>query len=162
MRIEARLRALCGIPYSTSQHCICTTWWSDRKFVRKEAELWTLCGTLYSTNQHCTTWWSDRKFVRRGRSLDLGAESYILPVDTVLYHTVVGSTVCEDRGRAWSSVQNSVFHQSTQYCTSRWSDEKFVRKEVGLRSQCGILYSSSQHCTTWWSDKKKCEERGGA
>ena len=44
-------------------------------------------------------------------------------------------------------VQREVLYSSSQYSTTRWSDQKLVRKEVRLRAQREVLYSSSQYST---------------
>ena len=80
---------------------------------------------LYFTSWHSTTWRSDCKLV--GKEVELTAVS------------------------SQSSVQNLLFCKSTQFQNP---DRKLVRKEAGLRAQCGALYSTIQHRTTWWSDGK--------
>ena len=89
------------------------------------------------------------------RGLEVSPESCISPVDTVPHE---GQTVnlwektwSLQQSPSQSSVQNLLFCKSTQFQNP---DRKLVRKEAGLRAQCGALYSTIQHRTTWWSDGK--------
>ena len=145
VRKEAGLRTHHRTLCSTSHHS--TTHRSDWRFVRKEAGLRTHHRTLCSTSHHSTTHRSDWKFVRK----EVGLRTHHRTLCCISQHS---TTQRSD----WILVRKELSTEPSPPLINilPWGSQlkSFVRKEAGLRAQCGTLYWQSDEQAYIWKPQQ--------